>query len=121
MGSITQGRAVHARSRAAGVIVLALIIAAGLAPGGLSAAPSGQPILIGASIAQSGAFARASRAQITAYRLAEEVVNERGGLLSRPVKLVIYDDQSSPSQGVILYRRLIHQDRVDLLDRKSVV
>ena len=43
------------------------------------------------------------------------MVNERGGLLSRPVKLVIYDDQSSPSQGVILYRRLIHQDRVDLL------
>jgi branched-chain amino acid transport system substrate-binding protein len=60
-------------------------------------------------------FARASRAQLTAYKLAEEIINGQGGLLGRPIKLVIYDDQSSASQGVILYRRLIYQDKVDLL------
>jgi len=97
------------------LLAAALVVALALLVPGARSAPTAQPIVIGASIAQSGAFARASRAQLTAYRLAEEVVNQRGGVLGRPVKLVLYDDQSSPSQGVILYRRLIFQDRVDLL------
>jgi len=36
-------------------------------------------------------------------------------VLGRPVKLVGYDDQSNASNGVTLYRRLIFQDKVDLL------
>jgi branched-chain amino acid transport system substrate-binding protein len=97
------------------VLGAALLVVVTLLVPSVQSAPAGQPIVIGATIAQSGVFSRASRPQLTAYRLAEEVVNERGGLLGRPVKLVLYDDQSNPSQGVILYRRLIFQDKVDLL------
>lgn len=78
-------------------------------------AGAAEPVLIGATISQSGPLARASKAQLTAYQLAEEVTNQEGGLLGRPVKLVIYDDQSNASNGVTLYRRLIFQDKVDLL------
>jgi branched-chain amino acid transport system substrate-binding protein len=42
-------------------------------------------------------------------------VNERGGLLGRPVKIVIYDDKSDPATGVKLYEKLVTDDKVDLL------
>lgn len=104
--------AIERATRAAGLL-LALAIAV---PAPLPAASgAAAPILFGASVSQSGVFARASHAQITAYRLAEEVINSQGGILGRPLRLVIYDDQSNASQGVILYRRLIYQDKVDLL------
>jgi len=99
-------------ARAAG-LVLALALAVPVTLPAASGAAA--PILFGASVSQSGVFARASHAQITAYRLAEEVINSQGGILGRPLRLVIYDDQSSASQGVILYRRLVYQDKVDLL------
>ncbi len=99
-------------ARLVGLALAVMVVVPGTLPQTRAAEP---PILIGASISQSGAFARASHAEITAYRLAEEVLNQQGGLLGRPVKLVIYDDQSNASQGVILYRRLIYQDKVDLL------
>jgi branched-chain amino acid transport system substrate-binding protein len=44
-----------------------------------------------------------------------EHVNAAGGLLGRPVELVIYDDESSPATANSLYQRLIEQDQVDLL------
>jgi branched-chain amino acid transport system substrate-binding protein len=44
-----------------------------------------------------------------------EDVNRRGGILGRPVELVLYDDTSDPQTAVVLYRRLMIEDRVDLL------
>jgi len=41
------------------------------------------------------------------------MVNEQGGILGRPVELVIYDDQSDPTLTARLYEKLITQDEVD--------
>ena len=42
-------------------------------------------------------------------------LNARGGLLGRPVKLILYDDESDPNKAATLYERLLTVDKVDLL------
>ena len=44
-----------------------------------------------------------------------EMVNDSGGLLGRPVEMVIKDDQSDQNLVVTDYNALIDQDQVDLL------
>ncbi len=101
--------------RVLGSLAVAIVLGIGGQVLWVAAAFAQPPVIIGATIAQSGALARASKAQLTAYQLAEEITNQEGGVLGRPVKLVLYDDQSNASNGVTLYRRLIYQDKVDLL------
>jgi len=48
-------------------------------------------------------------------KLWETQVNQRGGLLGRPVKLVLYDDESRPELVRKLYERLLDKDKVDLI------
>jgi branched-chain amino acid transport system substrate-binding protein len=42
-------------------------------------------------------------------------VNAKGGVLGRPVELVVYDDQSTPANVPAIYTKLITLDKVDLL------
>ena len=42
-------------------------------------------------------------------------MNKKGGLLGRPVKLILYDDQSDPTTAASLYEKLITVDKADLL------
>jgi branched-chain amino acid transport system substrate-binding protein len=73
------------------------------------------PIRIGATVSLSGRFMEPSLMVRDAMRLWESQVNQRGGLLGRPVKLILYDDQSRPELVRELYRQLIDKDKVDLL------
>ena len=50
-----------------------------------------------------------------AFRLWEQEVNRRGGLLGRPVKLILYDDKSQKELVRWLYKKLILEDKVDLI------
>jgi branched-chain amino acid transport system substrate-binding protein len=45
----------------------------------------------------------------------EEETNAKGGLLGRQVKLVYYDDQSTPSTVPGIYTKLLDVDKVDLV------
>ena len=74
-----------------------------------------EPIRIGASISNTGTYAKIGRYMQEAYLLWERQVNERGGILGRPVKIVIYDDKSDPGTAVKLYEKLVNEDRVELL------
>jgi branched-chain amino acid transport system substrate-binding protein len=49
------------------------------------------------------------------YEVWMDMVNEAGGLLGRPVEMVIKDDQSDQNLVVTDYNALIDQDQVDLL------
>jgi len=51
----------------------------------------------------------------TALEIWRDDVNAKGGLLGRPVELVIYDDQSAPANVPSIYTKLISVDKVDLL------
>lgn len=80
-----------------------------------SAAASGEPIKIGASIPLTGQFSEQGKAAEQGYKVWAEMVNANGGLLGRPVQLVIKDDASDQNTVVADYNALISQDKVDLL------
>ena len=73
------------------------------------------PIVIGTVVSLSGAYQDLGVSLAQGYRLAVAVLNEQGGIGGRPVKLILYDDQSLPSQSVTLYRKLLDEDKVDFL------
>ncbi len=80
-----------------------------------ASAQSGNPIRIGMSLALTGAGAAPSKVINTALDIWRDDINAKGGLLGRPVELVIYDDQSTPANVPGIYTKLITVDKVDLL------
>jgi branched-chain amino acid transport system substrate-binding protein len=79
-----------------------------------STAGSEPPILIGASLSLTGDFSADGVAFQRGYQLWQSVVNSRGGILGRQVKLIILNDASSPTTVVSNYQKLISVDHVDL-------
>ena len=73
------------------------------------------PILIGATVSLEGKYSEPSLMIQNAFRLWEQEVNLRGGLLGRPVKLILYDDKSQKKRVRQLYKKLILEDKVDLV------
>jgi branched-chain amino acid transport system substrate-binding protein len=73
------------------------------------------PILIGASLSQTGDFSADGQAFQRGYELWASDVNRQGGLLGRPVKLVFLDDKSDPTQGSTNVQQLIASDHVSML------
>jgi branched-chain amino acid transport system substrate-binding protein len=72
-------------------------------------------IRIGGTLSFSGRFQEPAMMMRDAYHLWAQQVNERGGLLGRPVRLVIRDDQSDPETARRHYRELIHDEQVELV------
>jgi branched-chain amino acid transport system substrate-binding protein len=95
--------------------VLAAVFMIGLIAVSAAQAQSGNPIKVGLSLALTGAGASPSKVINTALELWRDDVNAKGGLLGRPVELVIYDDQSTPANVPGIYTKLITVDKVDLL------
>lgn len=79
---------------------------------GDAAAPEGDPIRIGAVLGISGRFAFVGGPQQNALLMAEEEINEGGGIDGRPVEFVIYDDEVDETKTVPLFNRLIGEDEV---------
>jgi len=92
----------------AGLTVLALVAPAG-------AAPSGQPIRIGGTLALTGPLAATSLVPKIAGEIFVEQLNKKNGLLGRPAEWVLLDDQSKPDLARTLYEKLITVDKVDLV------
>ena len=74
-----------------------------------------EPIKIGFGMALTGPLAPNGKMSLVAMQVWEDDINAKGGLLGRPVKLVYYDDQSSPSQVPGIYTKLLDIDKVDLI------
>src|SRR6266481_5472478 len=60
-------------------------------------------------------FAQDGQSMEQGYRLWAKTINNNGGLLGRPVQLVILHDNSDPAQVAKNYDTLIHKDHVDLV------
>ena len=80
-----------------------------------SGGASGKPIKVGASLPLTGEFSEPGKAAKQGYEVWEAMVNEKGGVLGRPVELVIKDDASNQNTIVADYNAMISRDRVDLL------
>jgi branched-chain amino acid transport system substrate-binding protein len=93
------------------------VLTLGLAACGGADGPGGsdEPIKIGTSLPLTGEFSQPGQAAREGYEIWVETVNDSGGLLGRPVELVIKDDASNQNTIVADYNALISQDRVDLL------
>jgi len=74
-----------------------------------------EALRMGATVSLEGKYTETSFMIRNAYKLWVEQVNKRGGLLGRPVKLILYDDKSNKDRVRPLYEKLITQDRVDLV------
>ena len=74
-----------------------------------------EPIKIGFGMSLTGPLAANGKMSLVAMQVWEDDINAKGGLLGRPVKLVYYDDQSSPSQVPGIYTKLLDIDKVDLI------
>jgi branched-chain amino acid transport system substrate-binding protein len=96
----------------------AFVAAAAFAVAGVASPASAQdknPIKIGFSMALTGGLAANGKQALLGAKIWEEDVNKNGGLLGRPVKLVYYDDQSTPSNVPSIYTKLLDVDKVDLV------
>jgi branched-chain amino acid transport system substrate-binding protein len=82
---------------------------------GATVAAAQEPIKIGFGMALSGPLAANGKQALLAMKIWEEETNAKGGLLGRKVKLVFYDDQSSPATVPGIYTKLIDVDKVDLV------
>jgi branched-chain amino acid transport system substrate-binding protein len=83
----------------------------------LIAAPAqaADPIRIGFGMALTGGLAGNGKSALLAMQIWESDTNAKGGLLGRPVKLVYYDDQSSPATVPGIYTKLLDVDKVELV------
>jgi branched-chain amino acid transport system substrate-binding protein len=110
------------RSRVLTAFAAAVLVAAGATAcenksSGDGAAPqaSGAPIVVGSTLSLSGAFAATGMIHKIAGDQFIEQLNADGGLLGRPVRWVVRDDESDQAKVATLYEQLISQDKVDLI------
>jgi branched-chain amino acid transport system substrate-binding protein len=76
---------------------------------------SGQPIRIGYCLSLTGALASNGRTARLAHQIWEKDVNQKGGLLGRNVEMVCVDDQTDPKLVLDIYKRLLDEEKVDLV------
>ncbi|MBR0680451.1 ABC transporter substrate-binding protein [Roseomonas eburnea] len=114
-----EGRASSASARAAASaaatrrLLLVGATAGALAPLATPALAQARPLRIGMVTSLSGPFAALGESMRAGMRLLLAQSGER--FADRPVELIVEDDQARPDDGVRKARKLIGQDRVDLL------
>ncbi|MGH7042901.1 MAG: ABC transporter substrate-binding protein [Acetobacteraceae bacterium] len=104
-------------------ILFAFLAAVSLALGApaQAAPPAPSEIKIGELYAGTGSFAQIAMPTYDAFKLWVSQQNATGGVYvgafhkKIPIKLISYDDQSSPATAATLYNQLITQDKVNLL------
>ncbi len=101
------------RLRAPLAVLLALA-ALGAAFAGLRPAPV-EPIRLGVLHAQSGVIGESGRNLVDAIRLAAEQINAAGGVLGRPLELVVADTRSDDAHAAREAERLIDEEGVEAL------
>lgn len=72
-----------------------------------------QPIAVGVSIAQSPPGSVVQGTQVRdGMEIVKDMINARGGVLGRPIRLVYEDDQGIPEKGRAAAEKLITSDKV---------
>lgn len=95
------------------IVMIALAI-------GFTAVPSAmaeqkEPVVIGALFPQTGPLATEGSNEVRGITLAVEEINELGGVLGRPFKVIFEDDESRPKAGMDAIHKLVEVNRVPLV------
>lgn len=102
-------------SRRAALKGMAAGVAALGAPAIIRRASAADPIRVGVISPLTGAWTVYGKAHISGFELAVEEINAAGGVLGRPLEMVVGDSKTEPRIVVEQANRLIRQERVDLL------
>jgi branched-chain amino acid transport system substrate-binding protein len=94
------------------VLIVAIVV---LMLGSMLTLAQDEPIVIGASLPLTGTFSIAGAKHGEGYDLCVKLINERGGLLGRPVELIASDNRSDVQEALTQTERFINEDNVDLL------
>ncbi|TAM84844.1 MAG: ABC transporter substrate-binding protein [Candidimonas sp.] len=91
----------------------AIAAATAMALGPNGPAQAAQPILIGASLAESPPGSVVQGTEIKeGLNIMAKMINDKGGVLGRPLKIIYQNDQGIPSQGQAAVTKLITEDHV---------
>ncbi len=75
-------------------------------------APSGEPVKIGAIFSVTGPASPLGDPEKKAVELLVDQINESGGVLGRPLEVIIKDDKSEPTETVLATKDLIEGEEV---------
>lgn len=103
MHKLFTGRILRAATCAVALSAAALMPAASLAA---------DPIKIGAVVSATGPAAFLGDPEARTLRLYAEELNSKGGLLGRPVELILYDDGGDANKARTFATRLVEDDEV---------
>ncbi|MPZ52141.1 MAG: ABC transporter substrate-binding protein [Acidimicrobiia bacterium] len=78
-------------------------------------APEGDPIVLGASLPLTGEFSIAGTKHADGYQFCVDELNAHGGILGRPVELLVEDNRSDTEATVNQTQRFISVEGVDAL------
>ncbi|WP_243440096.1 ABC transporter substrate-binding protein [Fundidesulfovibrio soli] len=70
------------------------------------------PIKIGAVVSVSGPASFLGEPEKNTLEMVKEEINAKGGILGRPVELVLYDDESDVNKAVLAAEKLLKKDGV---------
>jgi len=74
-----------------------------------------EPIKIGVTQPLTGAFAASGNYVADGARIAAEEINRGGGVLGRPIALIVEDNKSNPTEAVATAEKLIVKDKVPVM------
>lgn len=95
--------------------VTRMLAAAAVACGAVSFAIAAEPIKVGSVLSVTGPAAFLGDPELKTLEMYVEKINKEGGVLGRPLQLVHYDDGSDASKANGFAKRLIDDDKVDIL------
>lgn len=95
--------------------VAAMSIAAGALGFAGTQANAAEPIKIGSFLAVTGPASFLGDPELKTLELYIDQLNEGGGILGRQIELVHYDTGAAPPKAIVAVKRLINQDKVDII------
>ncbi|MBL6932387.1 MAG: ABC transporter substrate-binding protein [Rhodospirillales bacterium] len=84
---------------------------------GLSFGPAkaAEPIKIGSFLAVTGGASFLGDPESKTLKMYVDKINAEGGVLGRKLELIVYDSQGNPAKAVPFAKRLISDDKIDIL------
>ncbi|MCL2658153.1 MAG: ABC transporter substrate-binding protein [Betaproteobacteria bacterium] len=92
-----------------------MLAGAAVALGCQLAATAAEPIKIGSVLSVTGPAAFLGDPELKTLQMYVEDINKKGGVLGRPLQLVYYDDGSDANKANSFGKRLIDDDKVDVI------
>lgn len=103
------------RSQVYAIVALVVVVAivAGVVVTQFTAQPAGPEVVkIGALEPLSGVFVSWGNKHLNGMKYAVEELNKRGGILGKPVELVVFDTKGDPKEAVTIFRKMVEEEGV---------